>query len=92
MIINRQIWNIFSNLSTENLSYLTSLQALADLAYFIEYANEEYGLSSDVKWILFGGSYAGSLAAWMRLKYPHLVYGSIASSGPLLAELDFIGI
>ncbi|KAJ8962947.1 hypothetical protein NQ314_005664, partial [Rhamnusium bicolor] len=79
----------FSDLSLENLRYLSSQQALADLAYFIVSMNEKYQLSSDVKWILFGGSYSGSLAAWMRVKYPHLVHGVMSASGPLLAKLDF---
>ncbi|GJQ66354.1 hypothetical protein Trydic_g10538 [Trypoxylus dichotomus] len=77
------------DLSTKNLQYLTSQQALADLAFFIEMMNEQYKLSDDVKWIVFGGSYPGSLAAWMRMKYPHLVHGAMSASGPLLAEVDF---
>ncbi|KAJ8951293.1 hypothetical protein NQ318_008197, partial [Aromia moschata] len=79
------------DLSTENLQYLSSQQALADLAVFIESMNSLYELSEDVKWITFGGSYPGSLAAWLRQKYPHLVHGSVSASGPLLAELDFQG-
>lgn len=74
-----------------NLKYLTSEQALADLAAFIEGMNQFYGFGDEVKWIVIGGSYAGTLAAWLRLKYPHLVYGAIASSAPLLAKLDFPG-
>lgn len=48
-------------------------------------------MPSDIKWIVFGGSYAGSLAAWARLKYPYLVHGAVSSSGPLLAKVDFEG-
>lgn len=77
------------DLSTENLIYLTSEQALSDLAYFITSMNKKYSLSSDTKLIAFGGSYPGSLAAWLREKYAHLVHGAISSSGPLLAKIDF---
>ncbi|XP_072396390.1 putative serine protease F56F10.1 isoform X1 [Diabrotica undecimpunctata] len=78
-----------TDLSTENLVYLTSQQALSDLAFFIEAMNEQHNLTPDVKWIVFGGSYPGNLAAWVRQKYPHLVHGAMSASGPLLAELDF---
>uniref|UniRef100_A0A6P7GNB5 LOW QUALITY PROTEIN: thymus-specific serine protease-like n=1 Tax=Diabrotica virgifera virgifera TaxID=50390 RepID=A0A6P7GNB5_DIAVI len=77
------------DLSTENLVYLTSQQALRDLAFFIEAMNQKYNLTRDVKWIVFGGSYSGNLAAWLRLKYPHLVHGAMSASAPLLAKLDF---
>lgn len=73
--------------STEELKYLSSEQALADLANFIVSMNDQHNLTG--KWISFGGSYPGSLSAWLREKYPHLVHGSISSSGPLLAKVDF---
>lgn len=75
--------------STENLVYLSSEQALADLAYFIEAMNQEHKLPAGTKWIVHGGSYPGALAAWMRMRYPHLVHGAMSASGPLLAKLDF---
>ncbi|KAK0076431.1 hypothetical protein PV326_010783 [Microctonus aethiopoides] len=78
-----------SDLSVKNLVYLTSEQALADLAYFIEEMTHLHQIPADTKWIMFGGSYPGSLAAWMRVKYPHLVHGAVSSSGPLLAQIDF---
>ncbi|XP_050515091.1 putative serine protease K12H4.7 [Diabrotica virgifera virgifera] len=79
------------DLSTENLVYLTSQQALGDLAFFIETMNRQYNLTPDVKWIVFGCSYPGNLAAWMRLKHPDLVHGAVSTSAPLLAKLDFPG-
>lgn len=75
-------------MSTKNLQYLTSEQALQDAASFIEYFKKENNLPNN-KWIVFGGSYSGSLAAWFRLKYPHLVSGAIASSAPVKAVLNF---
>jgi len=77
------------DMSTKNLRFLSSEQALADLAYFIESKNKEFNLSEKNRWIMFGGSYPGSLAAWFRLKYPHLAYGAVASSAPLLAQINF---
>ncbi|KAJ2954280.1 hypothetical protein O0L34_g2531 [Tuta absoluta] len=78
------------DLSVKNMSYLSSGQALSDLAYFISAMNAKYRLTSDVKWVAFGGSYPGSLAAWLRMKYPHLVHAAVSSSGPLLAKVNFM--
>lgn len=75
--------------SSQNLVYLSSEQALADIAYFIRGVSKQYGLPTGTKWVVFGGSYAGSLAAWARLKYPYLIHGAVSSSGPLLAKIDF---
>lgn len=83
--------NICRDLSIKNLVYLSSEQALADLAYFIQSVNDGYKFSNNTKWIVFGGSYGGSLAAWMRSKYSHLVHGAMSASGPLLAQIDFQG-
>ena len=106
----------FGNLSTSNLRYLSSAQALADLAYFIQRAPEflrqtttpslaptatahhsdpaSTGVRSNVdlsesKWVIVGGSYPGNMAAWFRLKFPHLVTGAWASSAPVLAKSNY---
>jgi len=36
---------------------------------------------NNTPWIYYGGSYAGARAAHMRVQYPDLVWGAIASSG-----------
>lgn len=41
------------------------------------------------KFVTFGGSYPGNLAAWFKLKYPALTVGTVASSAPVFAEYDF---
>ncbi|GMT23187.1 hypothetical protein PFISCL1PPCAC_14484, partial [Pristionchus fissidentatus] len=76
--------------SVENLNkYLSSRQAIEDIAEFIRQKNAEKG--GNQKWIVVGGSYAGAMSSWIRLKHPELVAGSLASSGPVLAQLDFFG-
>lgn len=85
------ILNYFSSdVSVENLRYLTTEQALADIAYFVSGMNTMYSLT-DTKWIAYGGSYSGNLAAWVRYKYPHLIHGANSASGPVLAKVDFFG-
>ncbi|KAK0135323.1 putative serine protease F56F10.1 [Merluccius polli] len=77
-----------TDLSTENMHFLSSRQALADLAHFRTVMGEAHGLTKS-QWVAFGGSYPGSLAAWFRLKYPHLVHASVATSAPVHATVNF---
>jgi pimeloyl-ACP methyl ester carboxylesterase len=76
-----------NDLSTENLIYLSSEQALADLANFRQFVHLKYNLTDSNRWVSFGGSYPGSLSAWFRLKYPHLVYAAVSSSAPSTYKL-----
>lgn len=78
-----------SPVTNENLKYLSSRQALADLAHFTEFVKEEYQIPSDSKVVTFGGSYPGMLAAWSRLKYPHLIHAAVSNSAPIEVILDF---
>ncbi|KAJ7990605.1 hypothetical protein DPEC_G00302130 [Dallia pectoralis] len=76
------------DLRTENLQFLSSQQALADLAHFRTVMAEQAGLTNS-KWVAFGGSYPGALAAWSRMKYPNLIHAAVASSAPLHAIVNF---
>ena len=49
-------------MSTKNMRWLSSDQALGDLAQFIEFAKHKYNLDGN-KWIVIGGSYSGILSA-----------------------------
>nr|CAG4716794.1 unnamed protein product [Naegleria fowleri] len=67
------------SLSTQNLRYLTSEQALQDLVDFRSYLIKKYNINeAKTKFVSFGGSYSGNLSAWLKLKYPHLFVGAIA--------------
>ncbi|KAG9456275.1 hypothetical protein H6P81_000783 [Aristolochia fimbriata] len=72
-----------SSRSAKNLGYLNSQQALADYAVLIR--SLKHNLSAEASpVVVFGGSYGGMLAAWFRLKYPHIAIGALASSAPIL--------
>ncbi|KAF0716567.1 Aste57867_2778 [Aphanomyces stellatus] len=74
--------------TTANLKYLTAEQALNDLANFQDHLIAKRKLV-DSKWVAFGGSYPGMLAAWAKSKHPTRFVGSVASSGPILAKADY---
>ncbi|XP_039159615.1 prolyl carboxy peptidase like protein 5-like [Eucalyptus grandis] len=63
--------------------YFSSAQALADYVAIIMHVKREWNsIKSPV--IVVGGSYGGMLASWLRLKYPHVALGALASSAPVL--------
>ncbi|KAJ3102416.1 hypothetical protein HK100_004368, partial [Physocladia obscura] len=82
-----------ADLSNASLKLLTSQQALEDTATFIASFNKtadgvQYGITALSPWITLGGSYAGSLSAWLIQKYPDLVFAAHASSAPVLPQLN----
>ena len=81
----------FKQLVPENLAYLTSQQALADLNHFLYALPGLLRVNSIGKVVTVGGSYPGALSAWARLRYPQSVHAAWASSGPVQADYDFFG-
>ncbi|VVB02328.1 unnamed protein product [Arabis nemorensis] len=69
--------------NASTLGYLTAAQALADYAAILLHVKEKYSAKHSPI-IVVGASYGGMLAAWFRLKYPHIALGALASSAPLL--------
>jgi lysosomal Pro-X carboxypeptidase len=55
---------------------------MSDYAALITHVRDRHG-SWDAPVITFGGSLAGTLAAFMRLRYPQLVDMAVASSAPI---------
>ncbi|XAR59690.1 Lysosomal Pro-Xaa carboxypeptidase [Bertholletia excelsa] len=69
--------------NTSNLGFFSSTQALANYAQLI--TDVKKNLSAEhCPVIAVGGSYGGMLSSWFRLKYPHVAFGALASSAPIL--------
>jgi enterochelin esterase-like enzyme len=60
---------------------------MMDYVELIKYIRYQYG-AVDKPCIVFGGSYGGMLAAWLRMKYPQTFQGALSSSGQVLYFRD----
>ena len=74
-------------LTDDNLKYLTVENTMLDYLKVLDYVKKD--LYTDQGHtippvIVFGGSYGGMLAFWLRTKYPHVFEGAIASSAPIM--------
>lgn len=67
----------------DRVGMLSVEQAMGDYRVLITEIRARYGGPSTPVAVL-GGSYAGSLAAWMRIRYPAAVDAALAASAPIL--------
>ncbi|KAL5119386.1 hypothetical protein ACEQ8H_002655 [Pleosporales sp. CAS-2024a] len=82
-----------NNLTTKNMRFLSTEQALAEIDYFARNVKFE-GIEADLTapstpWVVYGGSYAGAQAAFLRVTYPETFWGAISSSGVTAATYDY---
>ena len=77
-----------SDMSVDNMRFLTVEQALEDAAYFQTSLTESMGLESN-QWVIMGGSYSGFLTTAYRIRYPHLVVAGYSSSGVVQPIVDY---
>lgn len=82
------------DLSTPNLRFLSTEQALADEAFFasnIKFPGLEHHdlTAKNTAYISYGGSYAGAFSAFLRVQYPDVFWGAISSSGVTKAIIDY---
>ncbi|KAF8885674.1 serine carboxypeptidase S28-domain-containing protein [Gymnopilus junonius] len=80
------------NFTTDSLRFLNNDQSAADSANFMKKVKfngvDEELTAPGTPWIYYGGSYAGARAAHMKILYPDIVWGAIASSGVTHAALE----
>jgi lysosomal Pro-X carboxypeptidase len=56
---------------------------MMDYVELVKHIKERYN-AQDKAVIVFGGSYGGMLAAWLRMKFPSTFQGALAASAPIL--------
>ena len=70
-----------------NISFLTVEQAMQDFNTLNLHIRQKWNMDMSTPFVVFGGSYGGNLAMWLRLKQPNLWAGAIASSVTPLKHL-----
>lgn len=66
-----------------NVKFLTVDNAMMDYVKLIKNIKSQDKYKNSAV-IAFGGSYGGMIAAWIRMKYPHIIQGAHAASAPIL--------
>ncbi|ORC88251.1 serine carboxypeptidase S28 [Trypanosoma theileri] len=68
--------------------YLSVDIALDDLYYFQRFVEDKL-IGKKLRWLIVGGSYAGALSVWFKVKYPTSALAIWSSSGVVEPRLNF---
>lgn len=84
-------------LTTENLQLLTLKQAIADFVNIaktidLPFDTDHSSNADKAPWVFSGGSYSGALAAWTESTSPGTFWAYHASSAPVEAIEDYVGL
>jgi hypothetical protein len=96
-VLEHRYWGTstpFTDLTTENMKYLTLENAIKDMTYFakkvqLPFARHVASNAADVPWVTMGGSYSGALSAWIEAVDPGVLWAYHASSAPVQAISDY---
>jgi hypothetical protein len=99
IVLEHRYWGTstpFTDLTTENLKYLTLENSIYDLTNFankvrLPFARHSHSNAKDVPWVFSGGSYSGALAAWVEAVDPGTIWAYHSSSAPVESVSDYWG-
>ncbi|KAJ2709197.1 hypothetical protein H4R19_004373 [Coemansia spiralis] len=91
VVLELRFYGISQPARADQLQFLSVEQMMADIYRFTMHANITGSQLGRRRWVLAGGSFAGSLAAWTRYAYPDLDAMVIASSAPMRLVDEYWG-
>jgi len=99
ILIEHRYWgesSPYSNLTAENLQYLTVSQSIQDMVVFaknvvLPFDDSGFSNAQNSPWVFVGGSYSGALAAWTQVTAPGTFWAYHASSAPVQSVEDYVG-
>ncbi|KAH6681003.1 putative serine peptidase [Halenospora varia] len=97
IVVEHRYWgesSPYTDLTSENLTFLTVPQAVQDMTNFARSVPLPFDTTGKTNapnspWVLVGGSYSGSLAAWTEITAPGTFWAYHASSAPVQAIENF---
>ena len=97
IVLEHRYWGSstpYTNLTTENMKYLTLENSIYDLTDFaknvkLPFDSDRSSNADSVPWTVMGGSYSGALSAWTASVAPGTFWAYHASSAPVQAISNY---